>query len=216
MLARYYDVLDKNHFDTVKGGTQTALKRVFITGVSPVTMDDVTSGFPAEKITNPDNFVSLLYYFGMLTIDGTLRGDTKLSIPNQVVREQLYGYLLDTYRENDLGMDEYRRNQLYKGLAYDGEWKAYFDDIADSLHRYASQRDKQKGESFVHGFTLALTAQNRFYRPVSEQDTQAGYVDLFLMPRIEVYPDIEHSYIIELKYAKRKDSETVVQQLRKE
>ena len=188
---------------------QTIVEQGYITG-------DLKTGFPAEKITNPDNFVSLLYYFGMLTIDGTLRGDTKLSIPNQVVREQLYGYLLDTYRENDLGMDEYRRNQLYKGLAYDGKWKAYFDDIADSLHRYASQRDKQKGESFVHGFTLALTAQNRFYRPVSEQDTQAGYVNLFLMPRIEVYPDMEHSYIIELKYAKRKDSEAVVQQLRKE
>jgi len=33
-------------------------------------------------------------------------------------------------------------------------------------------RDKQKGEFFVHGFTLAMTAQNRFYRPISEQDTQ--------------------------------------------
>lgn len=188
---------------------QTIVEQGYITG-------DLKTGFPAEKITNPDNFVSLLYYFGMLTIDGTLEGDTKLSIPNQVVREQLYGYLLDTYQENDLGIDEYRRNQLYKGLAYRGQWKAYFDDIADSLHRYASQRDKQKGESFVHGFTLALTAQNRFYRPVSEQDTQAGYADLFLMPRIEVYPDMKHSYIIELKYAKMKDSEAIVQQLRKE
>jgi len=33
-----------------------------------------------------------------------------------------------------------------------------------------------------HGFTLAMTAQNRFYRPVSEQDTQEGYVDIFLCP----------------------------------
>lgn len=38
------------------------------------------------------------------------------------------------------------------------------------LHRYASQRDKQKGESFVHGFTLAMTSLNRFYRAISEQD----------------------------------------------
>ena len=32
-------------FDTIKGGTDTALKRLFVTGVSPVTMDDLTSGF---------------------------------------------------------------------------------------------------------------------------------------------------------------------------
>ena len=34
------------------------------------------------------------YYFGMLTISGTYKGKTKLTIPNQVVREQIYTYLL--------------------------------------------------------------------------------------------------------------------------
>ena len=62
--------------------------------------------------------------------------------------------------------------------------------IADCLKRYASQRDKQKGEFFVHGFTLAMTAQNRFYRPISEADTQEGYADLFLCPLLEIYPDM--------------------------
>ena len=38
----------------------------------------------------------------MLTIDGTVEGDVKLSIPNQVVREQIYSYLLATYEENGL------------------------------------------------------------------------------------------------------------------
>lgn len=32
-------------FDAVKAATSTSLKRVFVTGVSPVTMDDLTSGF---------------------------------------------------------------------------------------------------------------------------------------------------------------------------
>ena len=52
-------------------------------------------GFPAESINDPDNFVSLLFYFGMLTIDGTYRGKTKFVIPNEVVREQIYAYLLE-------------------------------------------------------------------------------------------------------------------------
>ena len=47
-----------------------------------------------------------------------------------------------------------------------------------------------------------MTAQNRFYRPVSEQDTQEGYVDIFLCPMLEIYSDMKHSYIVELKYAK--------------
>jgi hypothetical protein len=52
-------------------------------------------GFPAESINDPDNFVSLLFYFGMLTIDGTYRGKTKFVIPNEVAKELIYAYLLE-------------------------------------------------------------------------------------------------------------------------
>ena len=188
---------------------QTLVNQGYITG-------DLKDSFPAAYITNSDNFVSLLYYFGMLTISGTYKGKTKLTIPNQVVREQLYAYLLSTYDEADLNFSSYEKNELSSTLAYDGDWQTYFGYIADCLKRYASQRDKQKGEFFVHGFTLAMTAQNRFYRPISEQDTQAGYVDIFLCPLLEIYSDMKHSYIVELKYAKYKDPENRVEELRKE
>ena len=35
----------RSFFDTVKSGTESSIKRCFVTGVSPVTMDDLTSGF---------------------------------------------------------------------------------------------------------------------------------------------------------------------------
>lgn len=188
---------------------QALVSQGYITG-------ELKDSFPAVNIAYPDNFVSLLYYFGMLTISGIYEGKTKLTIPNQVVQEQLYTYLLNTYNEADLSFSSYEKDELASTLAYRGEWKAYFGYIADCLKRYASQRDKQKGESFVHGFTLAMTAQNRFYRPISEADTQAGYADIFLCPLLEIYPDMKHSYIIELKYAKYKDPETRVEELRRE
>ena len=188
---------------------QTLVSEGYVTG-------ELKKGFPAVNITNPDNFVSLLYYFGMLTISGTYEGKTKLTIPNQVVREQIYTYLLSTYNEAELNFSSYEKNELASALAYRGDWKAYFGYIADCLKHYTSQRDKQKGEFFVHGFTLAMTAQNRFYRPISEQDTQAGYVDIFLCPLLDIYSDMKHSYIVELKYAKYKDPESRVEELRQE
>jgi len=188
---------------------QKLVSQGYITG-------ELKTGFPAEMIGNPDNFVSLLYYFGLITIDGTLEGDTKFIIPNQVVREQLFNYLLETYNDVDLSFNSYDKSRLDSRLAYRGQWKEYFQYIADCLYNYASQRDKQKGESFVHGFTLAMTAQSRFYRPVSETDTQEGYADLFLLPLTEIYKDMVHSYIVELKYAKSKDNDSVVNRLREE
>ena len=188
---------------------QTLVSQGYITG-------ELKESFPAANIVDSDNFVSLLYYFGMLTISGIYKGKTKLTIPNQVVQEQLYTYLLNTYNEADLSFSNHEKDELASALAYDGAWQSYFGYIADCLKRYASQRDKQKGEFFVHGFTLAMTAQNRFYRPISEADTQAGYADIFLCPLLDIYPDMQHSYIIELKYAKYKDPEDRVEELRKE
>lgn len=170
--------------------------------------------FPSETITDPDNFVSLLYYFGMLSIAGKggLRG-VKFHIPNQVVREQMYGYLTRAYQENDLALDNRYRNTLMQDMALYGAWRPYFNYIADTLRRFSSQRDKQKGEAYVHGFTLAHTCLNDIYLPISELDagpvrastnpaaTEAGgYADIYLQPRLAVYPDIAHSYVLELKY----------------
>ena len=172
----------------------------------------LNENFPAERINDPDNFLSLLFYFGMVTIDGTYDGETKFIIPNEVVRDQMYTYLLDTYKENDLVYDRYSKGKLESKLAYHGEYKPYFEYIADCLKKYSSQRDKQKGEAFVHGFTLAMTSQNKFYRPISELDNDGGYADIFLSPLCDIYKDMVDSYIIELKYCK---SQTTGEQVKK-
>lgn len=188
---------------------QTLVNQGFITG-------ELKTGFPAEKIGDPDNFVSLLYYFGMVSIDGTYKGNTRLSIPNEVVREQIFSYLLDTYRDVSLERDDYDKNRLAQEMAWDGDWKPFFEYIAECMGRFASQRDKQKGEAFVHGFTLAMTCQNRFWRPISELDNKQGYADIFLCPLLDIFKDMEHSYIIELKYVKSSEPKSRIEAARQE
>lgn len=188
---------------------QQLVTQGFVTG-------KLVENFPAERINDPDNFLSLLFYFGMVTIDGDYKGFTKFIIPNEVVRDQMYTYLLDTYKENDLTYDSFKKGKLESQLAYDGNYKAYFEFIADSLKRYSSQRDKQKGEAFVHGFTLAMTSQNQFYRPISELDNDGGYADIFLSPLCDIYKDMVDSYIIELKYCKTNTADEQLQVLFKE
>lgn len=183
---------------------QELLTRGYVTG-------SLNENFPAERINDPDNFLSLLFYFGMITINGTCDGVTKFIIPNEVVRDQMYTYLLDTYKENDLTFETYKKNNLESQLAYHGNFKPYFEYIADCLKRFSSQRDKQKGEAYVHGFTLAMTSQCRFYRPISEFDNDGGYADIFLLPLCEIYNDMTDSYIVELKYCK---SNTTDEQLK--
>ncbi|MDD6787887.1 MAG: AAA family ATPase, partial [Bacteroidales bacterium] len=183
---------------------QTLVSQGFVTG-------ELKRGFPAERIADTDNFVSLLYYFGLVTIGGTYMGDIRFVIPNEVVREQVFTYLLDTYRDNDLVFDSDDIRSREKLLAYRGDFKPFFQYIADSIHTFASQRDRQKGEAFVHGYTLALTSQSRYYRPISDLDNQNGYADIFLRPLHEIFTDMGHAYIVELKYLKSQASDAAVQ-----
>ena len=223
MVLYFVDNYIRNDYDIPKKLVETNIRidydkiRMLIrhdrefTHDASIIQDIVTKGFttgtlmenfPAECINDPDNFLSLLFYFGMVTIGGTYQGTTRFVVPNEVVRDQMYTYLLDTYKENDLTFEQYDKTQLESKFAYEGAFKPYFAYIADCLKRFSSQRDKQKGEAYVHGFTLAMTSQCKFYRPISELDNDGGYADIFLLPLCDIYKDMEDSYIVELKYCK--------------
>ena len=196
------------------GVNASAIQRILTTGSITAKLK---KHFPSEDITNPDNFVSLLFYFGMLTITGNsgLVGLT-FRIPNQVVREQMFGYLEKAYKEHHLSVNEVERRTYMENMALYGTWKHYFAFIADALRRYSSQRDKLKGEAYIHGFTVAMTCLTDIYLTISELDAGVGggYADIYLQPRLGVYPDIVHSYVLELKYLPGKATDADVARAR--
>ena len=58
----------------------------------------------------------------MLTIKGT-RGDKMiLGIPNNNVRKQYYGYLMDLYEERSY-VDTNQLTDYYYDMAYEGRWR---------------------------------------------------------------------------------------------
>lgn len=58
----------------------------------PHTTGIIADSFPAEDIVKLENFKSLLYYYGMLTISATRGPLHILSIPNKSIREQLHNW----------------------------------------------------------------------------------------------------------------------------
>jgi hypothetical protein len=170
----------------------------------------VKESFPACCIGETDNFVSLLFYFGMLTYGGTNEFDEPLlRIPNQVIREQIYTYLLKIYTDEGLKDATTERQKLINRMAMGQDFHPVFEGISERLKTYASVRDRMKGESFVHGFCLASLADSKCYLSDSETDVNNGYSDLLLIARKEVNPRWQHSYLIELKYAKKETSNNV-------
>ncbi len=66
-----------------KGGTLSRLKK----------------NFSVEKLTHVDNFISLLFYFGLLTIAGREKGKIRLNIPNETVKRLFFEYMVGEERK---------------------------------------------------------------------------------------------------------------------
>ncbi len=62
---------------------------------------DVQPIFSLERLDERENFLSLLYYFGLLSIRGVSRGWPRLSIPNQTVKRLTYDSLRDAVSVGD-------------------------------------------------------------------------------------------------------------------
>ena len=161
----------------------------------------LVSHFPAERIMDYDNFVSLLYYYGMLTIGGVEGELLTLTIPNNNVRLQYYRYLRDEYREiSPISTTEL--SKCYVRAAIHGDWRPLIEFICKAYHDTTAVRQLIEGERNLQGFMNAYLSLTNYYQVAPEMEFSHGYCDFFLLPNYLTYPMVAHSYILELKYLK--------------
>lgn len=193
MLARI------DHDSSQEGSRMSTIEEIAAKGEILV---DLHTSFPAEKVTDIDNFRSLLYYYGLLTMCGTHGNRLKMCIPNNCVREQYFGFLRDYYQQfHTINLSHLK--DLIDDFTYDGQWKSFFESIALAYRENSSVRDAMEGERNLQGFLKAYLALASYYLVEPELEMNYGYCDFFLLPDKKRYPDIGHSYILELKYAAR-------------
>ena len=162
----------------------------------------LATSFPASALTDPNIFISLLFYYGMLTIKGT-RGDKMIfCIPNNNVRKQYYEYLLEQYEEKS-PLNASKLTDYYYDMAYDGKWREGLLFMADAYAKVSSVRDSIEGERNLQGFFMAYLNLNNYYYTAPELELNHGYCDFFLLPDLTHY-ETKHSYIIELKMLPKK------------
>ena len=161
----------------------------------------LVSHFPAERMMEFGNFISLLYYYGMLTIGGIVGDRLKLIIPNNNVRLQYYQYMLDEYSSIH-SVDISDLDDYFDEAALEGNWKPLIEFICKAYHDTTAVRQLIEGERNLQGFMNAYLTLTNYYLVAPEMEFAHGFCDFFLLPNYAVYPMVQHSYILELKYLK--------------
>ena len=170
---------------------------------------EVRSSFPLRELDSRDNFLSLLHYFGLLSIRPTALGDgPELGVPNQTAHHLLHAFLRDAYR--DVGaftVDLNDLERLMRRMARLGEWRPALDFLAAAIQAQTSVRDYLAGEKMVQGFLAAYLGVTDHFLFSTEREFNKGFVDICLEPFTARHPTARHGYLIELKYVKRDGGE---------
>ena len=88
---------------------------------------------------------------GRLTIKDTFGDMLILGIPNNKVRKQYYGYLLEQYQEEKF-VDLTQMKILFTGMALEGKWRDALETMAKAYEDVSSVRDGIESERNLQGF----------------------------------------------------------------
>ena len=165
---------------------------------------DIVETFPQARLTRPENFLSLMHYFGLLSIRDVTAGVPRLGIPNQTVRRLMYGYLRDAY--DDVGVfspNLVEFDRLTRRMALEGDWQPAIERLCKAVAEHTGIRDFIQGEKILQGFLAAYLGASEYFVFHTEQELAKGYADIVLEPLAARYPGMRYGFVIELKYLSR-------------
>ena len=196
---RHLIVIDRGDYRQPNGNF-SKLKEIIEEGEI---VSNIVKGFPVEETVNIENFISLLFYFGLLTIKEIEEDELKLKIPNETIKRLYFDYIKRGYQETDIfSIDLYGYGRLMHSMAYDGDWRPLFEYITSRMKESMSLRDLITGEKSIQAFLNVYLGLSNLYIIHAEKEFGKGFVDLLLEPFIARYQGIQYSYLLEIKYIK--------------
>lgn len=196
-------------------GREKRLKAIEeIVGEGYVDMTLKTS-FSVEELKDLDNFRSLLYYYGMLSIGGGSYPRTHMIIPNECVRLQYWNFMFSVLQHR-CQIDITPLLGYYEEMILRGEWRNAIEYIGRAYTESSSIRDMLGGEFKVQGFFKAYLGICAYALLCPELELNYGFSDFVMIPLRSRFPDARHCYIIELKYAPQQATEATIAKLETE
>ena len=206
---RHFIMLDKKIKNIEENNFSTLMKIIETEQIE----ERIIDSFPVESLRDKDKFVSLLYYFGLLSIESSELNTCLLKVPNLTIKSLYYEYFREALKDADMfEIPDGALVGLFKDMALKGQWQQVFDYLADQINKQTSIRDFLKEEKIIQGFLLAyLNMTSDVYIIQSEYEANKHYTDLYFQPFIGKYGDeIKYSYLMELKYLKREANDSAI------
>jgi len=166
---------------------------------------ELTQVFNIEIRFTDDDFISLLFYMGYISIIGNDLNSIKFHIPNFVIKSVFYDYFAEIIRkESELELDIPDIREIVKQLAQENKISPFIELIERTLKALSNRDMIHFDEKYIHLLFVAFANQAGFYYVKSQPEIEKKYPDVMFLYRPPFYPKFQ--FIFELKYLKKEDA----------
>ena len=170
---------------------------------------DTVTGILKEKFNleydfTRDDVISLLYYFGYLTIgkENIFDNSIQFKIPNQVMKETYNHYFVKILNDMNITFDSNYLRECYKELIVEGKINKVTNYIKEILSKADNRDFIQFDEKYIKLMYFTLLCGNKNFNTYTEYPTNHGYIDVMLFKNGNYS---KYDIMIELKYIKKSD-----------
>jgi len=165
---------------------------------------ELADRFPLEKMySNKENFKSLLFYLGMLTIKRADEDKLVLQIPNYVVHTIYWEYFYAKMQE-DIEINTNYKAPM-KAMRLNGNIMPFIDYAKNILEKL-SYRDLQKfDEKYIKVILMVLFDLDGIFLIQSELESRNGYIDILLTKSRQYAQYVKYEWMLEIKYLKESE-----------
>ena len=179
---------------------------------------ELVKQFSIESVHEENNFFSLLFYIGLVTIDNSNPLNVGFKIPNYSVKTIFWEYIkrMLTEEVKGISIDSSKyRGSIYT-MAYKDDYNPFFEYFSNYIVKYLSNRDLQGTEEKDMKFLLLpIFFTSNYYLPISELENSEGYTDIYLK-RSHLHPKSISEWIFELKYVKQAEDTKLIEKKKNE
>lgn len=171
--------------------------------------------FPLTRLYNlegyftAEDFLSLLFYMGMLRVKEARSSDWRFEIPNYVIKKLYFEYFAALFLDKTRFARTHRPiTKSIDAMMNDGNPEDFFKIVEYVLQENHSNRDEMVyGEKHLQTLMIGLLFPYKAFMIHSEYETKKQYPDIFL----EKIPDrnINYEVVLELKYVKKSQADTL-------
>ena len=179
-----------------------------------VSVPNLVQDFSAFNLELDENFKSLMFYLGLVTIESR-ELDLNLKIPNETVKRIDIDFLRATFAlENIFELQMSQLNKTFKTFALEGSLEI-FKYLGAMIKESTGIRDYIYKEQSIKSMYMAYLSLSPYYVIKSELELNKGFADILIKP---FNPYVKFVGLLEFKYIKRKEkaNKKTIEKLKKE